>query len=69
MVVKKHNCAMSYGVGHRYGLDPTLLWLWQSSGYSSDSAPSLGTSISHRCGPEKTKERKNIMETLLLLYL
>ena len=19
---------MSYGVGHRHGLDPTLLWLW-----------------------------------------
>ena len=20
--------ALSYGVGHRYGSDPTLLWLW-----------------------------------------
>ena len=20
---------MSYGVGHRHGLDPALLWLWQ----------------------------------------
>ena len=20
--------AMSYGIGHRYGLDPMLLWLW-----------------------------------------
>ena len=26
--VKESNIAMSCGVGHRRGLDPTLLWLW-----------------------------------------
>ena len=25
---------------------------------SSDSTPSLGTSICHRCGPKKTKKKK-----------
>ena len=37
---------MCCGVGHRRGLDPTLLWLWHS----------LGTSICHRCGPKKKKK-------------
>ena len=26
--------------------------------YSFDSTPSLGTSISHRCGPKKNKRKK-----------
>ena len=26
--VKGSSIAMSYGVGHRYGLDPVFLWLW-----------------------------------------
>ena len=30
----------------------------QASSYSSDSTPSLGTSICHKCGPKKKKERK-----------
>ena len=29
----------------------------QASGYSSDSTPSLGTSICHRCGPKKIKSQ------------
>ena len=24
--------AVSYGGGHRYGLDPVLLWLWLATG-------------------------------------
>ena len=36
------------------GTDPTLLWLWWRPGsYSSDSTPSLGTSICHTCSPSK----------------
>ena len=57
---------MSCGVGHRCALDPTLLWLWcRPGGYSSDSTPSLGTSICRRSGPrnsnnnnKKTKDKK-----------
>ena len=30
----------------------------QASRYSSDSTPSLGTSICHKCGPKKTKKKK-----------
>ena len=29
-----------------------------ASSYSSNSTPSLGTSICHRCRPKKTKKRK-----------
>ena len=29
-----------------------------AGGYSSDSTPSLGTSMCHRCGPKKTKRQK-----------
>ena len=29
------------------------------SGYSSDSTPSLGTSMCHRCGPKKKKKKKS----------
>ena len=30
----------------------------QASGYSSDSTPSLGTSICHGCSPRKDKNKK-----------
>ena len=30
----------------------------EASGYSSDSTPSLGTSICSGCGPRKTKKKK-----------
>ena len=42
-------------VGHRCSSDPEFLWLW--CGLAA-SIPSLGTSISHRCGPKKTKTNK-----------
>uniref|UniRef100_A0A8D1S9D3 DUF1725 domain-containing protein n=1 Tax=Sus scrofa TaxID=9823 RepID=A0A8D1S9D3_PIG len=36
-----------------------LLWLWRRPcGYSSDSTPSLGTSICRGSGPRNTKKRK-----------
>ena len=48
---------MSCGMGHRHGLYLVLLWLWcRASSYSSNSVPSLGTSICHGCGPKKTKK-------------
>ena len=31
--------------------------VWASS-YSSNLTPSLGTSICHKCGPKKTKDKK-----------
>ena len=33
-----------------------------AGGYSSDSTLSQGTSICHRCGPKKTKEKKKKKE-------
>ena len=49
---------MSCGVGRRCGLDPELPWLWcRPSSYSSDSPPSLGTSMCRGCGPKKTKDK------------
>ena len=51
----RHCC----GTGCRYGSDPTLLWLWLWAGsYSSDSTPSLGTSICHRYDTKKQKKKK-----------
>ena len=45
--------------------DPALLWLQMQLGsqvavagsYSSDSTPSLGTFICHRCGPQETEDK------------
>ena len=55
---------MSYGVGHRRGLDPVLLWLWcKPRGYSSHLTPSLGTSICCRCGPIKIKNKQTKEQT------
>ena len=49
-------CCKLWCVGLRHGLDPMLLWLWYSpGGYSSNSTPSLGTSICLRCGPKNTR--------------
>ena len=48
------------GVGHRYSTDVVLLWLWcrlAAVSCSSNSTPSLGTSICRRCGPKKQKIR------------
>ena len=41
----------------------------QASGYSSNSTPSLGASISHGCSPKRTKKKKKrliILERLLI---
>ena len=51
--------AMSWGVGHRHGLDPTLLWLWcRLAAAAPIQHPSLGTSICCGCSPKKTKKKK-----------
>ena len=44
---------MSRGIGHRRGSD-------LASSYSSDSIPSLGTSIYRTSGPKKTKKEEKI---------
>ena len=50
---------MSCGIGRRHGSDPTLLWLWHRlGGYSSDSTPSLGTSVCCQSGPRNGKKDK-----------
>ena len=52
--------ALSCGVGRRHVSDPELLWLWRwrrQGSCSSDSTPSLGTSICSWCGPKKPKKK------------
>ena len=54
---------MNCGVGCRRGLDPALLWLWcRPAGYSSDSTPSLGTSVCLGRGP-RNGQKKNLIQT------
>ena len=54
---------MSFGVGHRFSLDPAWLWLWHRSAAAAPiQPPSLGTSMCSRCGPKKPK-RKEKKET------
>ena len=50
--------AMSCGVGHRWGLDPALLWLGcKACSCSSNLTPSLGTSICLRYSPKKRRKK------------
>ena len=49
---------MSCGVSCRRSTDWRCCGWWQAGSCSSDSTPSLGTSICHRWGPKKIKERK-----------
>ena len=53
---------MSCGVVYRHGLDLTLLLLWHRRGYSSNSTPSQGAPICHRCGSKKQKTKQNKTE-------
>ena len=46
--------ALPCGVGRRHGSDPVLLC------HSSDTIPSLGTSVCCGCGPKKKKEKKKV---------
>ena len=52
--VKDAVLPVSQSVGHRWGSDLALLWLWRCS---SSWNPSLGTSICHRCSPKKQKKK------------
>ena len=64
-----HPWSCSVGWRSRIAVDVDV-----ASGYSSDSTPSLGTSICYRCGPKKKKKKKksqkkkkeNICEALRL---
>ena len=49
---------MSFGVGCRHGLGVAVAVV-QAGSYSSDSTPSLGTSICHEHGPKK-EQRKHL---------
>ena len=54
---------MSCGVGRRHSSAPVLLWLWcRLAADSSNSTPSLGTSICRGGGPKETKKKKKIQE-------
>jgi len=57
--VKNPALPMNCGAGNRRGSDPLhCCAVVSASSYGSDSTPSLGTSICHRCGPKKTKTNK-----------
>ena len=50
---------MSYDVGHRCGLDPTLLWLWHRPVVAALIRP-LGWELSYAKGVDlKTKKKRN----------
>ena len=58
---------MSYGIGHRHGSDPALLWLWYRLVAAAPiEALSLGAFICHRCGP-KSDQKKNIFQELHII--
>ena len=52
---------MSWGVGHRRGLDPALLWLWCMPMAIALIRPLAGNFICHCYGPKKEKESRMVM--------
>ena len=48
---------MSYGIGHRQGLDPTLLWLWYRPAAAAPNEPLAWELHEHSLKRQK-KERK-----------
>ena len=50
---------MSCGVGCRYGLDPTLLWLWLRLTAAAPFGP-LGWELPHAAGIVPRKQNKKI---------
>ena len=54
--------ALSCGVGCRCSSDPMCCDFGVGGSYSSDSTPSLGTSIGRRFGLKKQKEKKKFVE-------
>ena len=50
---------MNYGVGHRHGSDPTLLWLWHRLAATAPIRP-LAWEPPYAAGaaPEKAKRQK-----------
>ena len=47
---------MSYGAGHRRGLDLALLWLWCRPAAAAAIRP-LAWELHHGCGPKKGKKK------------
>jgi len=49
---------MSCGVGHRYGLEPALLWLWHRPATTTLIQPlAWGTYIFSKCGHKEQKKK------------
>ena len=42
--------------------DPALLWLWWRSAATADWTARLGSSLSRRCSPKKTKDQKKVVK-------
>ena len=54
----KDQALLQAGHGSQTQLRLMLLWLWYRPSCSSNSTPSLGTSICHRCGHSERKKEK-----------
>ena len=53
---------MSYGIGHRQGLDPALLWLWCRLAAAAPSQP-LAQKLPYAAGmvlKKQTNKQKNL---------
>ena len=63
---RKSRIAVTCGVGRRCKLrSHVAVAVAQAGNCSSNSTPSLGTSICHRCGPKKAKNKQT--KTLLIV--
>ena len=53
--------AVNCGVGHRHGLDPSLFWLWTSSG-KPKLAPNLEKTKKKKFPKKKKKKKKKTIK-------
>ena len=61
--------ALPCGVGHRHGLDPTLLRLWYRLAAKAPIRPYPGNFTCRTCSPKKTKKEKVEIQTVVKINL
>ena len=59
---------MSCGVGHRHGLDPTLLWLWRRPAATAQIGP-LAWEPPYAAGTALAKAKRKKKELLKIISL
>ena len=60
--------AMSCGIGHRCGSDPTLLWLWCRAA-AAVPIQTLALEIPYSMGASLERQKKNVFSSLTLTHL